>query len=92
VKDGITAPSEDILVKNPDYIVPKYAEFNPAEDASVLWTTTAPWYATVFGDCGGEEKLQNPDNYGVEEQDGKVIMHSGTIDGDKSVGKNRGRI
>ncbi len=90
VKDGITAPSEDILVKNPDYIVPKYAEFNPAEDASVLWTTTAPWYATVFGDCGGEEKLQNPDNYGVEEQDGKVIMHSGTIDGDKSVGKIAG--
>lgn len=87
VKEGITAPTEDILVKNPDYVVPKYAEFNPAEDASALWTTTAPWYATVFGDCGGEEKLQDPANYNVEEKDGKVTMHSGTIDGDKSVGK-----
>lgn len=90
VKEGITSPTEDILVKNPDYVVPKYAEFNPAEDASVLWTTTAPWYATVFGDCGGEEKLQDPANYNVEEKDGKVTMHSGTVDGDKSVGKIAG--
>ena len=87
VKAGITAPTEDILVKNPDYVVPKYAEFNPKEDASDLFETTDPWYGTVFGDCGGEEKLRDSDNYEIIEEGSKVTMHSGTVDGNKSVGK-----
>ena len=51
------------LVVNPDYVEA------PAEDLvgealnSKLWKTTAPWYGTVFGDIGGQGKLnaQNAD-------------------------------
>ena len=87
VKEGITAPTEDILVKNPDYVVPKYSEFIPKEDASPLRPTTAPWYGTVFGDCGDEEKLANPDLSEIKEEGDKVLMHSGSVDGSTSVGK-----
>lgn len=90
VKDGISAPTEEILVKNPDYVVPKYSEFNPAEDASARYELSAPWFGTVFGDCGGEEKLADPANYEIIESDGKITMHSGTVDGSKSVGKIAG--
>ncbi len=87
VRENIQAPTEDILVKNPDYVVPKYSEFIAKEDASQLRPTTAPWYGTVFGDCGGEEKLADPELYEIKEDGGKVIMHSGSLDGSKSVGK-----
>ena len=87
VAADITAPTIDILVKNPDYTVPKYSEFVPAEDASAVFKTTAPWYGTVFGDCGGEEKIADPEIYGIEEINGIVSMHSGPKDGSKSVGK-----
>jgi len=91
VKENISAPVEElVLVKNPSYIIPKYTEFNPKEDASARYTLTEPWYGTVFGDCGGEEKLADPANYEIIENDGKVTMHSGTVDGDKSVGKIAG--
>lgn len=82
----IVAPTEDILVKNPDFVVPKYREFTK-DDASALRPTTAPWYGTVFGDCGGEEKLANPELYEIKEEDDKVLMHSGSVDGSTSVGK-----
>ncbi len=89
VKSEISAPTEAILVQNPDYVVPKYSEFNP-EDASPRYTLTAPWYGTVFGDCGGEEKLKDPANYEIIEDGAKITMHSGTVDGEKSVGKIAG--
>lgn len=84
------APTEDLLVlyaKNPDYVIPKYSEFVPAEDASAIFTTTAPWYGTVFGDCGGAEKIADPECFEIVEESGKVVMHSGAKDGSKSVGK-----
>ena len=87
VRDGIQPPTEDILVKNPDYVVPKYSEFIAKEDASPLRPTTDPWYGTVFGDCGGEEKLADPELYEIKEEGGKVLMHSGSVDGSTSVGK-----
>lgn len=91
VKADIKAPVFEIaLEKNPSYIIPKYSQFNPKEDASAIRKTTAPWYGTVFGDCGGEEKLADPACYEIIESDGKVTMHSGTIDGEKSVGKIAG--
>lgn len=84
------APTEDLLslyAKNPDYVIPKYSEFIPAEDASLNFTTTAPWYGTVFGDCGGSEKISNPEHFEIIEENGKVTMHSGAKDGSKSTGK-----
>ncbi|WP_407425038.1 SGNH/GDSL hydrolase family protein [Treponema sp.] len=81
------APTEALLVKNPDYVVPKYSEFIPAEDASGLWQATAPWYGTVFGDCGGAEKIMDPEIYEIIEKNGVVEIHAGPRDGSKSVGK-----
>lgn len=90
VNKKAAAPTEDLIAlyaKNPDYVIPKYSEFIPAEDASAIFTTTAPWYATVFGDCGGSEKIADPECFEIAEDNGKVVMHSGAKDGSKSVGK-----
>ncbi|MCR4823075.1 MAG: hypothetical protein K5873_09420 [Treponema sp.] len=81
------APTEALLVKNPDYEVPRYSEFIPEEDASDVFATTAPWYGTVFGDCGGAEKIADPEIYGIEEKNGLVEIHAGPRDGSKSAGK-----
>ena len=87
VNKKAAAPTEELLVKNPDYNIPKYSEFIPEEDASGVFETTAPWYGTVFGDCGGAEKIADPEMYGIEEKNGVVEIHAGPKDGSKSVGK-----
>ena len=88
VNKKAAAPTEALLVKNPDYNIPKYSEFVPAEDASGLWQTKAPWYGTVFGDCGGAEKIMDPEIYEIIEKDGGVVeIHAGPRDGSKSAGK-----
>ncbi len=86
VKKDAAAPAEDILVKNPSFVIPVYSEFEAAADKSKLWTTTDPWYGTVFGDMGGMEKI-TPANYELEETSNGVSMHSGAKDGSSSVGK-----
>lgn len=90
VNKKAAAPTEDLITlyaKNPDYVIPKYSEFVPEEDASANFKTTAPWYGTVFGDCGGAEKIANPECFEIVEENGKVAMHSGPKDGSKSIGK-----
>lgn len=89
VNKNAAAPTEDLLAlaKNPDYVIPKYSEFVPAEDASKNFKTTAPWYGTVFGDIGGSDKISNTDLFEIVEDNGKVLMHSGTKDGSKNSGK-----
>lgn len=87
VKKDIAEPTEALLVKNPAYVIPTYAPFDPAADASANFKTTAPWYGTVFGDMGGPEKIANPDVYEIVEDGGKVTMHSGAKDGSVSAGK-----
>ncbi len=82
----IKEPGEELLVPNPKYIVPVYAEFTPA-DKSGNFVTTEPWFGTVFGDMGGIEKIANPDLYEINEEGGKVVMHSGTKDGKTAAGK-----
>ena len=86
VDKAAPAPTEAILVKNPSFVIPVYSEFEPAADKSTLWTTTEPWYGTVFGDMGGMEKI-TPANYELEETANGVSMHSGAKDGSTSVGK-----
>lgn len=80
------APTEELLVKNPNFVIPKYTGFDPSEK-SVNWKTTAPWFATVFGDMGGPEKLVNPEIYEIIETAEGVSMHSGPKDGSSSAGK-----
>lgn len=86
VAKDIKEPAEELLVPNPSYIIPVYTEFSPA-DKSTVFVTTEPWFGTVFGDMGGIEKLANPDLYEITEENGKVVMHSGTKDGKTSAGK-----
>lgn len=86
LKADIAEPTEAILVQNPQYIVPVYSEFTPA-DKSTVFQTTEPWYGTVFGDMGGLEKIANPDIYEIVEDNGKIVMHSGTTDGKTAAGK-----
>jgi lysophospholipase L1-like esterase len=86
VRKDAAEPTEAILVKNPSYNIPKYDGFAPT-DKSVIWTTTAPWFATVFGDMGGAEKIANKDLYEITEVPGGVSMHSGAKDGSVSAGK-----
>ncbi|MBR1535644.1 MAG: hypothetical protein IJ630_01745 [Treponema sp.] len=89
VNKKAAAPTEELLpfAKNLDYIIPKYSEFIPEEDASGIHQTTAPWYGTVFGDCGGGEKIADPEKYGIEEKGGVVQMWAGSKDGSSSQGK-----
>ncbi len=86
VAKDIQEPTEALLTPNPEYVIPVYSEFTPADKSSVF-VTTEPWYGTVFGDMGGIEKLSNPEIYEINEENGKVVMHSGTKDGKTSAGK-----
>lgn len=81
------APTEALLVQNPSYVIPSYTGFDPAADKSKIWNTTLPWFATVFGDMGGGEKIANPDVYEITENDTGVSMHSGAKDGSTTAGK-----
>ncbi len=86
---GLKAPTDAlfVLTVNPNYVIPKYTEFDDSMK-SENFKTTAPWYGTVFGDCGGGEKITNPDLFEiVEKSAGNVSMHSGSKDGKTSAGK-----
>jgi lysophospholipase L1-like esterase len=86
VRKDIAGPTEAVLIKNPAYNIPEYDGFTPT-DKSTVWKTTAPWYASVFGDAGGAEKIANKDLYEITETGSGVSMHSGTKDGSVSAGK-----
>ena len=57
VKAGIAEPTTADLVVNPDYVEATNEDLTAEELPSKLWTTTSPWYGTVFGDIGGNDKL-----------------------------------
>ena len=87
VKQGIVEPVEVLVLdKNPSYVIPKY-ETPTASDKSAYWVTSEPWRGTVFGDCGGAEKI-NPEKgmFEITENGKTISMRSGTSDG-TSVGK-----
>lgn len=50
-------PTEKDLVVNPEYVESSADDLTGDELNSVLWTTTSPWRGTVFGDIGGQGKL-----------------------------------
>lgn len=62
-------PTEADLIKNPDYVEPSDDDLTGEALVSKLWTTTAPWYGTVFGDIGGTSKLYATDENGVAIED-----------------------
>jgi lysophospholipase L1-like esterase len=55
VLPGIAPPDMAILVVNPNWKPIVYAP--PAK--STVWTTTAPWQGSVFGDIGGTSKVSD---------------------------------
>lgn len=83
VNDGITKPEKSILTVNPLYKEISYTS-PTVSDMSSIWTTTAPWYGTVFGDCGGASKIGS-EYYNISEVNSVVSMRSGTLE--KSAGK-----
>jgi lysophospholipase L1-like esterase len=62
VLPGIVPPDPAILVVNPNYVQVPYSP--PA--MSAIWTTTAPWMGSVFGDVGGASKI-SPANFTITE-------------------------
>ncbi len=56
VKSDIAAPTEADINLNPDYV--ETPTDDPTDFTSKLWTTTSPYYGSVFGDIGGAGKLQ----------------------------------
>ena len=63
VKNGNVAPTEADINLNPDYVEPSTGD--PTDLTSLLWSTTSPYYASVFGDIGGTGKLQAVDENNV---------------------------
>jgi hypothetical protein len=62
VLPGIVPPDPAILVVNPNYVSVPYSP--PAK--STIWSTTAPWMGSVFGDVGGASKI-SPANFTIAE-------------------------
>jgi len=83
---GITAPDKaTTLIPNPDYVPIVY---NPPTVKSTIWTTTDPWWGTVFGDCGGQTKITDGISFAITEGATNVTLRSGTETG--AVGKIAG--
>lgn len=57
IKAGIAEPTTADLVVNPNYVEESGEDLKGDALNSILWTTTAPWHGTVFGNLGGESKL-----------------------------------
>lgn len=91
------------LIVNPSYVEPD--DTDPTGEAliSKYWTTTSPWYGTVFGDIGGQSKLNNEDgsifvnesigkpNFAVTENaDGTVNIRMGEPTANSALGKISG--
>jgi lysophospholipase L1-like esterase len=76
VLPGIAPPDMAILVVNPNWKPIVYAP--PAK--STVWTTTAPWQGSVFGDIGGTSKVSDG-SFSISETTASplvVSMRSGT--------------
>jgi len=74
VLDNISPPEESSLQPNPNY---QDQTYSPPTTKSTVWTTTDPWWGTVFGDCGGQSKITDG-SYGITESGATVTMRSGT--------------
>lgn len=78
ILDNISLPSkEDTLVSNPDYVEPTY---QTPTASSQTFITTAPWWASVFGDCGGASKISEEYYTIKENDDGSVNLKAGNYD------------
>ena len=76
VLPGIAPPDISILVVNPNWKPIVYAP--PVR--STVWTTTAPWQGSVFGDVGGTSKIGDG-SFSISETSASplvVSMRSGT--------------
>ncbi|MET0793290.1 MAG: hypothetical protein ABW061_17345, partial [Polyangiaceae bacterium] len=62
VLPNITPPDLAILVPNPNWAPSPYQ----APVRGTVWTTTDPWWGSVFGDVGGASKISDG-SYGISE-------------------------
>lgn len=87
VKEGIQKPDFSMLKSNPNYQIPLYESLTEA-DRSIFWQTTGKWRGTVFGDCGGAEKI-NPEKgiFSIVENNSGVTLRSGIPTENISAGK-----
>lgn len=61
LKNEISPPNKDILIVNPEY----HERIRVELKKSKLWTVPEPWWASVFGDMGGQDKLYEADETGA---------------------------
>ena len=71
------APTEAILVRNPDFVIEGYMAPTEADRTGTFATVKAPWWGTVFGDCGSADKISDKDLYDIQQTKNGFAMHSG---------------
>jgi hypothetical protein len=76
-----TAPTKADLEVNPSYVEPSTDD--PTDLTSLLWTTTEPFYGSVFGDIGGAGKLQKT----VTNDDGTTTTYADQLAIDSATGE-----
>lgn len=87
----LTEPDISMLKPNPGY---SYRAFNRPEADSVLWQNAGDWKATVFGDIGAVEYLNNIYFHFTPYDNGAIGIAAGRLGGSSSdiVGASVGKI
>lgn len=80
VKGDNVAPTKADLVVNPNYV--EQSTDDPTDLTSLLWSTTSPYYGSVFGDIGGAGKLQKT----VTNDDGSTTTYDDQLAIDSATG------
>ncbi len=71
-------------LKNPLYVEPGRGA---PKEKSTVFTTTDPWWASSFGEIGGDEKISDKNYNEIIETANGVTIHSGFTNGGKDSGK-----
>ena len=75
VKEEYTYPTENEYLRvNPDY---KEIAYTAPTSSGKTFVVNEPWWTSVFGDCGGQSKI-NKTNFDISETQNGVHMRAGT--------------
>lgn len=84
----VKSPAEPVYdlasLKNPLYVEPGRGA---PKEKSAVFKSTDPWWASCFGEIGGDEKISNKEYNEINETPNGVTMHSGFTNGGKDSGK-----
>lgn len=65
LNDSFAFPAEATYhVSNPAYV---HLDYSAPTSSSTHWQTTSPWWASVFGDCGGASKVNDDTKFMISE-------------------------